>query len=270
MKAIDQDTIEFHQIFPEQPLPTLASASTAEIPKRAKHFCLPFNTAMQRGVLLYPPINFQVKLEQDQLQLKLQKEDGSDHCIRIQKNSEEPQITYLLLQDQSTEQSERALSFYREKLVDTDMPDWLDRNDFGFYEIMVNALYEPDVDTFYLQIWLGGALKTAPGQSLWFKQPTNHPPYLGYTHLDAIIKTDQWHGWLATVIRIDTEDEWISIKRDTPLSQAFLCEAKQETLTTIPSSEVSSSTVSLPVEWHILDPSYGRKPGKYQRTYSEE
>ena len=266
MKDIKPGTVRFYQIFPQQPLPCLAKEAPAISPKRAKLFCPPFQNARNAGILFYPPIDFEAYVDDDHMTLRVNAGTDNEKNICIHKNPETPEVTYLLLQDVSQDASEHCLAEYRRRLAQTTFPAELNPKTFGFYEVMVNGLYEADVDAFYLQIWLGGVIKTAPGQQVWVKHPTNHLlNKQGYTCLDGIVATDQWHGWFAAVLSIDVKQTWVPIRTDQPICQIVPYMAPDNHLDIITHADTPTEVIEHPIQWHILDASYGRKPGKYQR-----
>lgn len=265
MQVIKPGTLQFYQIFPDQTLPRLARAVAAPSPKRAKLFCPPFQSALNTGVLFYPPINFDVYVDDDAMQMRVNADTDDETIVTVHKATATSKVNYLLLQDVSKSRSERCLAEYRRRLAECTFPAWLNPDNFGFYEIMVNGLYEADIDAFFLQVWLGGVIQTAPGEHVWVKHPSNRLNPQPYSCLDGIVATDQWQGWFAVVLRIERTHTWVQIRTDEPICQMIPCAPTDYDLTVIEAQDTPTDIIQHPVEWHMLDPTYGRKPGKYQR-----
>ena len=151
-------TLHFHQIYPYQALPQLAKDTSYPIPKRAKSFCYPFKAAAKKGVYAFPPINFSVFMSEEYLDIRAEKKGGGTFNKRILK--QQGAANFVLLSDVDKKGSDNCLSAYRNKIKTSgiDIPESIDLDTFGFYEIMLNVIVEEDPFDFYLQVWLGGVI----------------------------------------------------------------------------------------------------------------
>lgn len=258
-------SLTFHQIYPKQKMPVKAQSYSHNTVKRAELFCHPFKQARDAGSYFFSPIAFEFKLTDEHLLLRTLRDDGNYKEVAIDKAKAPSNNHFLLLQDTSPTESERCLDIYRHAMRDQDVPDFIDRDSFGFYEVMVNAFVEEEPHDFFLQIWLGGVVETPEGVSVLVKHPSNTQMDPGFLCLDATIDTHQWRGWLAVVIKPQRKNEWVSISTDQPICQIVGANTLIDDLHCVPYKKVDLDTFMEPIRWHIFDPSYGRKAGKYQR-----
>ena len=257
-------TLQFYSIYPGQKPPCLAKDTTSDLPKRAKLFCHPFRAALQAGYHFFSPIDFDVHLTDNEMQLRTTSDEGVEKIVTITNDPDNQQPSYLLLQDTSPSKSKQALAEYRERLKDEQLPEGINLDTFGFYEVMVNGLYEGNND-FFIQLWLGGVVETPPGYAAWVKHPGNRLLSNGLTCLDGLIETDRWQGWFAIVLKPEIKNEWLSVSTEQPICQILPYPLQSCELHSTTSSNTPQDKFLEPLKWHIFDPSYGRKPGKYQR-----
>ncbi|NQZ11690.1 MAG: hypothetical protein HRT35_31450 [Algicola sp.] len=260
-------TLQFNQILPSQKMPVLAKAYAADIPNRAKAFCYPFKAAKNAGVYFFPPLDFEFKLTDQQFLLRAKTTDGEYKTVTITESCGNGENHFILLSDIAPSQSEKCLKTYRARVnKDSEVPDFIDVDNFGFYEILINVLVEEAPFGVFIQLWLGGVVTTNPGTPLWFKQATNIQMDPGYQCLDAIVDVSHWQGWLAIVLKPTRKDEWVSVDANQPVCQAVGYPGAIEQLQNIPMAQVTDKLFSAPLHWHVYDCDYGMKPGKYQRT----
>jgi hypothetical protein len=256
-------SLNFYQLYPYQKLPELASDVSYKLPKRADFFCHPFKTAARRGVFAYSPFNFSIRMTHTHLDFKAPKADGSLFQKRVEKKI--GASNFVLLSDIDEKRSDECLAKYRARINKGDVPDYIDINSFGFYEIMINIIVEEDPFDFYLQIWLGGSLALDTDGQILIKHATNVLNDAGFVCLDAEINTKMWQGWLAIVIKPTRINEWIHIDSNTPICQILGLSEPIQSLHNLQFDKISDSQFQTPLDWHLFDPEYINKPGKYMR-----
>ncbi|MBO1256501.1 hypothetical protein J3L16_12485 [Alteromonas sp. 5E99-2] len=258
-------TLHFHQIYPYQALPKLARETDYSIPKRAKSFCYPFKTAANKGVYAFPPINFSIFMSDEYLDIRAEKKEGGTFYKRIPKK--QGGANFVLLSDVDKKGSDTCLSAYRKKIKTSGVgvPESIDVDTFGFYEIMLNVIVEEDPFDFYLQVWLGGVVDYESAGGISVKHPTNVDHNSGFICLDADINTEVWKGWFAVVLKPTRKEEWIEFNQDKPICQIIGAQVPIEALCTHEFENLSDRLFFAPLEWHIFEGDYGLKPGKYQR-----
>lgn len=279
--------LTFYQLYPYCQSPVLAKTYPPSIPKRARQYCMPVNTACRDGVLFFPPLTMQAKLTKQSLLLRYQTEDGEEkqHAIALhaegdvsgvvessESSSADDEVTlntkcsnnnYIIIHDLSPARSDKLQKEYRARMQNEMVPSNIDKDNFGFYEVLANAMVEPEGA--YLQLWLGGVIQTAPGTSVMVKHPSNFMSNTGWQCLDAIVETDRWHGWFAVVIQIPNNNEWVTIDEKKPLCHVVPLSQGNTSLAVTELSDVPQKHFVGPLAWHVFDPEYGIKPGKYQR-----
>lgn len=262
-------TLQFHQILPLQKMPVLSKKLGKELevqmPQRAKAFCHPFKAATSEGVYCFSPLDFDFKLDGQQFLLRAKKDDGSYKTIEINPDTATDGNHFVLLSDISPEHSDRCLALYRQRIAKAPVPEHIDIDNFGFYEVLLNVLVEEEPFGVFLQLWLGGVVTTDPATPIWVKQAANVQMDPGFTCLDAVIDVGRWQGWLAIVLKPTRQGEWVSINSEQPVCQLLGYPQPIEQLQTIAMAQVSDEIFSAPLQWHIYDSNYGLKPGKYQR-----
>lgn len=246
-------------------MPVLARDYQVQIPKRADFFCHPFKAATKTGVYAFSPLDFRFKLNQQELVLEAKKEDGTI----LQKRITRGQISnnnFVLLSDIAPTRSQRCLQQYRARIPDASVPESIDKQEFGFYEVLLNIMIEEDPFDCYIQMWLGGVFSQQDAQKLWVKHPVNALPDPGFICLDAEVDTSIWQGWFAVVLKPTRNNQWIEISQDQPVCQLLSLPSPIQTLCNIPFENISQQAFLTPIQWHIFSGDYGFKPGKYQRA----
>jgi len=259
----------FHQIYLYQKPPVLAKHFPAEIPKRAKLFCHPFNEAKNTGCYFFSPIDFEFKLTERQILLKVNTDDGGIKEWEVSIDQEPSNNNFILLSDISEQKSKACLQSYRQRINKEKAPDFIDVNNFGFYEVMLNVFIEKESKEVFLQIWLGGVLETKHGAGLFIKHPSNVLSDPGFICLDGIIDSSNWQGWLAVVIKPTHRDRWVHVSSELPLCQVIGFPTPISSLENISAEHVEQDVFMRPIQWHLFDETYNRKPGKYQRELSD-
>lgn len=256
--------IRFHQIYPYQNLPVLAKGFQADIPKRAELFCYPFKEAKNAGCYFFSPIDFEFKLSDQGIQLRVEREDKCSKEWDIAIDNESSNNNFILLSDLSEEKSNACLKKYRERINKEKVPDCIDVDNFGFYEVMVNTFIEKESREVFLQIWLGGVIETED-TSIFIKHPSNVLPDPGFICLDGVIDSSKWQGWMAVVIKPTRKNSWVRVSKNSPLCQIMAYPVPMTTLENITAEKVKSDIFMKPIQWHLFDETYNQKPGKYQR-----
>jgi len=262
-------SLRFHQIYPHQKMPVLAKDFQAVIPKRAELFCHPFKDAKNAGCYFFSPIDFEFKLSEQQLQLRVKRDDGSFKLWDISIIDESSNHNFILLSDISEQKSNECLTSYRQRIVKENVPDFINVDSFGFYEVMVNVFLEKDSQDVFFQIWLGGVLETEQGECILIKHPSNVFSDSGFICLDGIINSSKWQGWMAVVIKPTEKECWVTVDREQPLCQIIGLPTPIDSLETISAENVETDIFMKPIQWHLFDETYNRKPGKYQRELLE-
>jgi hypothetical protein len=256
-------SLNFYQLYPYQKNPQLASDTSHQLPKRADFFCHPFKTAAKQGVFAYAPFDFSFLVTDTHLDIKAQKSDGTLFKKRVEKQI--GAANFVLLSDIDEERSNECLTKYRARIDKKVVPEHIDIDTFGFYEIMVNVIVEEEPFGFYLQIWLGGSYELEGDGKILIKNATNVLNNAGFTCLDANIDTQMWQGWLAIVIKPTRQNEWIHIDSNTPICQIIGTSEPIQSLKCLSFDRISDSQFQKPLDWHLFDPEYALKPGKYMR-----
>lgn len=81
-----------------------------------------------------------------------------------------------------------------------------------------------------------------------------------------VVDVSNWQGWLAIVLKPTRKDEWVGIDANQPICQAVGYPGIIEQLQNRPMAQVIDELFWVHLHWHVYDPTYGIKPGKYQRT----
>ncbi|MFT6992655.1 MAG: hypothetical protein ACJASL_004655 [Paraglaciecola sp.] len=260
--------LQFEQIFPYQQVPKLAKDHRYNLPKRAGFFCHPFKTAAKTGVYAYAPIPFRFKLTPTQLILQADTETAEVFELSVDRN-QSSNNNFVLLSDVAANKSQQSLRRYRSRIPDDIVPQHIVKGEFGFYEVLINVFVEEDPFDSFIQIWLGGVitLNTDEGKKgeLWVKQASNVNINAGYECLDAIIDTSVWQGWFAVVLKPTRMNEWVHVTLEQPLCQIIGVHDEITELLVHEFDEVSEHAFLEPLKWHMFDPQYNVKPGKYTR-----
>lgn len=263
----------FDQIYPFQTLPVLAKSHRADLPKRADFFCHPFKTAAKSGVYAFPPIDFRFKLTESSLCIEAETDTGGV----FQKNlhlGQQSNNNFVLLSDVSPGKSDECLQRYRSKIPDDEVPAHINKQDFGFYEVLLNAFVEEQPFNGFIQCWLGGVVHTKAVEpndgKIWIKHASNVNMDSGFECLDAVVDTQIWKGWLAVVLRPTRLNQWVEVSRQTPLCQIVSMHDEINDLQVNRFNEIRQERFLEPIRWHMFDPEYGLKPGKYARQIKQQ
>jgi Family of unknown function (DUF6065) len=156
------------------------------MPARALRYCEPLRAASGFGWYVFPPTDFDIKW------------DGNDLWWQIDGANDWETLETIQFPDQ-TERFNRSA------------PDDIQ----GFSTPWLTKLPEPGV----FQLWSGLIARTQPGISLLVRQPANLPQRGGYELYEGIVETDRWFGPLFTNIRITRTNAPVHFKSDFPLVQ---------------------------------------------------
>jgi len=187
MDADGNPIARFYRLIPGIPNPRRADRSAdGMISVRAYRYCEALTTASAFGWYVYPPINFAVMLEGNEIFWTYEGADGS----------------YPLGGSQ--------FPGFRQFFEDN-APEPVKR----FSPNFLVASRDPGV----VQIWSGYLAATAPGWSLLCRSPANIPVTKAYTHFEGIIETDSWFGPLFTNIRLTRSNVRVDFHVSQPLFQ---------------------------------------------------
>jgi hypothetical protein len=262
-------TLQFNQILPSQKMPILSKDYVTALPKRAKAFCYPFKAAKNEGVYCFSPLDFAFKLTDEQFLLRATTTNGEDKTITIDASTVSTTNQYILISDIDPEQSSQNLKTYRARIPKEIVPDTINADNYGFYEVLLNVLVEEEPFGVFIQLWLGGVVTTDPGTPLWIKQAANVNMDPGYQCLDAVVDVSAWQGWLAIVLKPTRKDQWVEVNTTEPVCQMLAYPGNISQLDTIPMAQVSDQLFLEPLRWHSFDANYAVKPGKYQRMINK-
>lgn len=177
----------FYRLIPDIPSPRRADRSAdGMISVRGYRYCEALTTASAFGWYFYPPINFSLLLEGDEIFWTYEGADGSYPLGGTQ------------------------FPGFRQFFEDN-APDPVKRLGPTF----LAASREPGV----VQIWSGYLAWTAPGWALLSRRPANIPITKAYDHFEGIVETNSWFGPLFTNIRLTRSDSRIDFHCTQPLFQ---------------------------------------------------
>jgi hypothetical protein len=180
-------TARFYRLIPGIPNPCRADRSAdGMIPMRAYRYCEALTTASGFGWYLYPPINFSLLLEGNEIFWTYEGADGSYPLGGTQ------------------------FPGFRQFFEDN-APDALKRLAPPF----LVASRDPGV----VQIWSGYLAWTAPGWGLLSRRPVNIPITKAYEHFEGLLETNSWFGPLFTNIRLTRSNSRIDFHVTQPLFQ---------------------------------------------------
>jgi hypothetical protein len=178
---------QFYRLIPGIPKPRRADRSAnGMISMRGYRYCEALTTASAFGWYFYPPINFALLLEGNEISWTYEGADGR----------------YPL----GGTQFPGFRQFFENKA-----PEAVRRLAPPF----ITASPEPGV----VQIWCGYLARTAPGWGLLSRRPANIPITKPYDHFEGIIEASRWFGPVFTNIRLTRSDAWIDFHKTVPLFQ---------------------------------------------------
>jgi hypothetical protein len=180
-------TARFYRLIPGIPEPRRADRSAdGMIPMRAYRYCEALTAASAFGWYLYPPINFSLLLEGNEIFWTYEGANGSYPLGGAQ------------------------FPGFRQFFEDN-APEAVKRLAPPF----LAASREPGV----VQIWSGYLAWTAPGWALLSRKPANIPITKAYEHFEGIVETNSWFGPLFTNIRLTRSNVRIDFHKTQPLFQ---------------------------------------------------
>ncbi|HTT80793.1 MAG TPA: hypothetical protein VMF86_14045 [Stellaceae bacterium] len=181
-------TARFYQLIPGIPKPRRADRSAdGMIPMRAYRYCEALTAASAFGWYFYPPLNFSLLLEGDEIFWTY---EGADGCYPL-----------------GGAQFPGFSRFFEDRA-----PDAIKRLPPPF----LTASRDPGV----VQIWSGYLGWTAPKWALLLRKPVNIPITKPYEHFEGLIETNSWFGPLFTNIRLKRSDVRVDFHKTQPLFQA--------------------------------------------------
>lgn len=263
--------LNFYQIYPYQTQPILAKDTPREMPIRAKQFCLPFVRARNKGVLCSAPLSFRFLQSESVIKLEVFDENTGNTLYELSVSTEIPSNNNLvLLSHYDQNRSTGCLRRYRNRIPDEVVPDGIDKNNFGFYEVMLNVIVEEPPFGCFIQVWLGGVITTDSGDKcIQIKNPSNVNFDAGFVSLDAEVDTGKWQNWLAILIKPTRSNEWVTIDTNTPICQIDTGKSTIDEIHFQSFDDIDDSVFLNPIHWHIFDSDYSVKPGKYLRAVKQ-
>jgi hypothetical protein len=179
--------IIFHRLIPQACLPQRADrAAAGTLPTRAFRYCEPVVTASAFGYYVFPPTNFSVMWDGNEVAWTYPAAGG-----------------WLPLK--AAQFPDFAAHF--DELVPEEIR--------GFSPPFLGALQEPGL----LQLWSGLIVRTAPGWSTLVRPCANLPRQGAYELFEGVIETDRWFGPLITNLRLTRTNAPIEFRADFPLFQ---------------------------------------------------
>jgi hypothetical protein len=183
-------TARFYRLIRDIPKPRRADRSAdGMISMRAYRYCEPLTTASAYGWYFYPPINFALLLDGNEVFWTY---EGADESYPVSEGAQFPGFR----------------QFYEERA-----PMSVKR----FSPSFLVASRNPGV----VQIWSGYLAWTAPGWALLSRGPVNIPNTKAYEHFEGIIETNSWFGPLFTNIRLTRSNSRIDFHKTQPLFQVL-------------------------------------------------
>lgn len=180
-------TARFYRLIRDIPKPRRADRSAdGMISMRAYRYCEALTAASAFGWYFFPPINFSLLLEGNEIFWTYEGADGS----------------YPL----GGAQFPGFRQFFEENA-----PEAVRR----FAPNFLVASRDPGV----VQIWSGYLARTAPGWALLSRRPANIPITKAYEHFEGIVETSTWFGPLFTNIRLTRSNARIDFHKTQPLFQ---------------------------------------------------
>jgi hypothetical protein len=177
----------FYRMIEAAQPPRRADRSAAgTLPTRATRYCDAVTTASAFGWYVFPPMDFQLLF------------DGEDVFWTYDDVDGWMPLTSAQFPDMATHFDEAAPAHLR-----------------GFAPPFLTALPEPGV----VQIWTGLIARTLPGWNLHVRAPANMWIGGGYTLYEGIIESDRWFGPLFTNLRMTRTDTPLRIRAELPLIQ---------------------------------------------------
>jgi hypothetical protein len=181
-------TTRFYRFIPGIPKPRRADRSAdGMIPVRALRYCEPLASASAFGWYLYPPLNFSLMLDGNEVFWTY---EGADGAYPVAEGAQFPG--------------------FRQFFEDT-APEPVKR----FAPTFLGASREPGG----VQIWSGYLAQTAPGWALLSRKPANIPIVMPYEQFEGILETSSWFGPLFTNIRLTRSNARVDFHMNRPLLQ---------------------------------------------------
>jgi hypothetical protein len=180
-------TAQFYRLIPGIPEPRRADRSAdGTMPMRAYRYCEAMTTASAFGWYFYPPINFRLWMEGNEVFWTYEGADGS----------------YPL----GAAQFPGFRQFF-ENNAPTAVKEWA--------PLFLGTSRTAGV----VQIWSGYFARTAPRWALLSRGPANIPVTKPYENFEGMMETDRWFGPLMTNIRLTRSDSPVDFHVSEPLFQ---------------------------------------------------
>lgn len=181
--------VSFYRLVRGAPKPQRADRSADGMASmRAYRYCEPMTTASAFGWYIYPPLNFRLLLEGDEISWTY---EGADARYPL------------------TGSGAQFPGFRR--FFEDAAPDGVKRLAPPF----LAASRDPGV----VQIWSGLLARTTPGWALLSRKPANIPITKPYVHFEGVVETSRWFGPLFTNLRLTRTDCPIDFHVTQPLFQ---------------------------------------------------
>jgi hypothetical protein len=181
-------TARFYRLVDGIPKPRRADRSAdGMIPVRAYRYCEALTTASAFGWYFYPPINFSLCLQGNEIFWTY---EGAEASYPVAEGAQFPGFRRFFEENAPDEVKRLAPTF-------------------------LAASREPGV----VQIWSGYLARTAPGWGLLSRKPANIPIIWPYEHFEGLTETSTWFGPLFTNIRLTRSDARIDFHKTQPLFQ---------------------------------------------------
>ena len=235
--APDPTVCRFFRLIPDAPAPRRADrAADGKISIDAYRYCEPLTTASAFGWHVYPPLNFSLLLDDDELFWRYEGQED-DAWIAVQGGVQYPGFRDAFAQVAPDRLKDFAPTF----LAQGSSPG-------------------------HVQIWSGWLAQTTPGWALLSRGVVNAQETQAYRNYEGIIETESWFGPLFTNIRLTRSNAPVYFHQRRPLFQVqpLLRECYR-----LPSFEVLGADDLLPADWQRFEATirpnldHMRHPGHY-------
>jgi hypothetical protein len=190
VETADTVVCQFYRLIPDAPPPRRADrAADGKISVDAYRYCEPLTAASAFGWHIYPPLNFSLLLDEDELFWRYEGAED-DSWMALQSGAQYPGFR------------EAFAAFAPPELKELAPPLLVQGSSPG-----------------HVQIWSGCLARTAPGWALLSRGVVNAKDTQAYRNYEGIIETDTWFGPLFTNIRLTRTNAPVSFHMRRPLFQ---------------------------------------------------
>jgi hypothetical protein len=227
--------IKFFRMIDQARLPLRADRSAAgSLPTRAFRYCDAIATATGFGWYLFPPMDFELYF------------DGNEVFATWEGVGGWFPLSIIQFPDFSAR-------------FDAVAPEGVK----GFAPPFLGCMQEPGI----VQIWSGLSVQTAPGWSALVRPSANLPGNRGFEVFEGIVETDHWFGPLFANLRLTRTHSPIRFSREWPIAMVQVVPQlayAEETLKT--AETVDSLEAFAPADWQAYADTVVRRCTQKERT----